>query len=120
MSAPLATLHEECHGPVAVVRLEGQVDASNVDLIGVGLRGILTNHARGLVVDLRPTTYLDSAGINLLFVLGAEMRSRQQALGLVVENEAPIARMLAITALDRSFPVHSTLDAAVADASPTT
>jgi anti-anti-sigma factor len=92
------------------------VDASNADLIGVRLRRTLTNHARGLVLDLRETTYLDSAGINVLFALGAEMRSRQQALRLVVAEDAPIARMLAITTLDRSFPAHATLEAAVEDA----
>ena len=116
MSAPLAALHEAWHGPVAVVRLEGQVDASNVELVGARLRSVLTNDARGLVVDLRPTTYLDSAGINLLFALGEEMRARQQALRLVLADGSPIARMLAITTLDRSFPAHPTLEAAVADA----
>jgi anti-anti-sigma factor len=116
VSAPLAMLHEAWHGPVAVVRLEGQVDASNADLVGARLRRILTNDARGLVVDLRPTTYLDSAGINLLFALGAEMRSRQQALRLVIADGSPIARLLAITTLDRSFPAHPVLEAAVADA----
>jgi anti-sigma B factor antagonist len=113
---PLATLHEEWRGPVAIVQVNGQVDASNADLIGVRLRRTLTNHARGLVLDLRETTYLDSAGINVLFALGAEMRSRQQALRLVVAEDAPIARMLAITTLDRSFPAHATLEAAVEDA----
>ena len=116
MSMPLATLHEEWRGPVAIVQVNGQVDASNADLIGVRLRRTLTNHARGLVLDLRETTYLDSAGINVLFTLGAEMQSRQQALRLVVAEGAPIARMLTITTLDRSFPAHATLDAAVEDA----
>jgi anti-sigma B factor antagonist len=113
---PLATLHEEWRGPVAIVQVNGQVDASNADLIGVRLRRTLTNHAHGLVLDLRETTYLDSAGINVLFTLGAEMQSRQQALRLVVAEGAPIARMLTITTLDRSFPAHATLDAAVEDA----
>jgi anti-anti-sigma factor len=117
VNVPLARLHEEWRGPLAVVRLDGQVDASNVDVIGVRLRRTLTNHAQGLVLDLRETTYLDSAGINLLFALGAEMRSRQQALRLVVAAGSPIARMLAITTLDRSFPAHATVDAAVEDAS---
>ena len=116
MSAPLASLHEAWDGAVAVVRLEGQVDASNVELVGARLRRVLTNDARGLVVDLRPTTYLDSAGINLLFALGREMRSRQQALRLVIADGSPIARMLVITTLDRSFPAHPTVEAAVADA----
>jgi anti-anti-sigma factor len=117
VSAPLATVHEEWDGRVAVVRLEGELDASNVELVGARMRRVLTNDARGLVVDLRPTTYLDSAGINLLFALGAEMWARQQVLRLVIADGSPIARLLSITALERSYPAHPTVEAAVADAS---
>jgi anti-anti-sigma factor len=109
----LARLHEEWHADVPVARLEGEIDASNAEEIGDRLRTLLTNRSIALVVDLAETTYLDSAGINLLFALGAEMRGRQQRLGLVVAAGSPIERMLSLTGLDRAVTVQPALEQAL-------
>ena len=66
-----------------------------------------------LVIDLSQTTYLDSAGINLMFALGDELRSRQLTLRLVIAPASPIARMLTITGLDRVYPTYPTVADAV-------
>jgi anti-anti-sigma factor len=105
----LARLEDEWHGEVPVARLEGEVDASNVQDIGARLRSLLSNRSVGMAIDLSGTTYLDSAGINLLFALGEELRARQQRLALVVDEAAPVARMLAVTGLDRMVGVRATL-----------
>jgi len=105
----LARIEDEWHDEVPVARLQGEVDASNVKEMGDRLRALLTNRTVALVVDLSQTTYLDSAGINLLFMLGEEMRGRQQRLALVVADESPIARMATLTGLDQAIPVHPTL-----------
>src|SRR6185295_784426 len=62
---PLARVHAQLHGDTPVGTVEGEVDASNVVAIGETLRGLVSNRSTELVVDLTPTTYLDSAGINL-------------------------------------------------------
>ena len=105
----LARLEEEWHGEVPVARLEGEVDASNVDEIAERLRSLLTNRSFAMVIDLSGTTYLDSAGINLLFALGEEMRARQQRLALVVREGSPIVRMMTLTGLDRAVAVHASV-----------
>jgi anti-sigma B factor antagonist len=110
----LARLEDEWHDEVPVARLHGEVDASNVKEIGDRLRSLLSNRSVAMVVDLSQTTYLDSAGINLLFALGEEMRGRQQRLGLVVTDASPISRMIALTGLSQAVPVHETLPAALA------
>lgn len=110
----LARLEDEWHDEVPVARLHGEVDASNVKEIGDRLRSLLSNRSVAMVVDLSQTTYLDSAGINLLFALGEEMRGRQQRLGLVVADTSPIARMIALTGLNQAVPVHQTLPDALA------
>src|SRR6478735_12487827 len=111
----LARLEDEWHDEVPVARVEGEVDASNVKEIGDRLRSLLSNRSMAMVVDLSATTYLDSAGINLLFALADEMRSRQQRLTLVVADPSPIARMVALTGLDRAMPVHRTLPDALGE-----
>jgi anti-sigma B factor antagonist len=110
----LARLVDEWHDEIPVARLHGEVDASNVKEIGDRLRGLLSNRSVAMVVDLSHTTYLDSAGINLLFALGEEMRGRQQRLGLVVAEPSPIARMVVLTGLDQSLPVERNLPDALA------
>ena len=52
--------------------------------LGERLRAALTNRSLALIVDLSGTTYLDSAGITLLFALDAELQERRQRLHLVV------------------------------------
>jgi anti-anti-sigma factor len=112
----LARVLDEWHDETPVARLEGEIDASNVAEIGDRLRSLLTNRSVSLVVDLSDTTYVDSAGINLLFALGEEMRGRQQRLVLVVPEGSPIARMISITGLDRTLGVHPTAPEALAHA----
>jgi anti-anti-sigma factor len=111
----LARVEDEWHHEIPVARLQGEIDASNVDEVGERLRSLLTNRSVALVVDLSQTTYLDSAGINLLFALGDEMRGRQQRLAIVVADPSPIARMIALTGLDQAMPVHATLAEALGD-----
>jgi anti-anti-sigma factor len=112
----LAHIAEEHRGQLAIAHLKGEIDASNIDWIESRLRALLTNHSHGLTIDLTDTTYLDSAGIALMFSLALTLRQHQQQLRLVVADGSPIARMVALTALDRTVPTYPTLEAAVADA----
>jgi anti-anti-sigma factor len=99
----------EWHGETAVAAVAGEVDASNAPDVGEALRALVTNRSTELVVDLTPTEYLDSAGINLMFALGDELRARQLTLRLVIAPASPVARMLTITSLDRAYPTYATL-----------
>ena len=109
----LVRVEDEWHDDVPVAHLEGEIDASNVDAVGDRLRSLVSNRALVLVVDLSATTYLDSAGINLLFALGEELRGRQQRLLLVVREGSPIARMISLTGLDQAVGTHPTAEAAL-------
>jgi anti-anti-sigma factor len=111
---PLATVRVEWRGDVPVAGIDGEVDASNVEHISQSLHALVTNESMMLVVDLSHTRYLDSAGINLLFALGDDLGARQIALRLVVTTDSPIARMLAITGLDRTYRSHPTVGSALA------
>lgn len=110
----LARVSEEQVGDVTVAAVDGEIDASNAGEIGDRLRAALTNRSFALVIDLSDTTYVDSAGINLLFALATEMGQRQQQLHLVIPEGSPLARLAAITALDQAVPTHPTRAAAIA------
>jgi anti-sigma B factor antagonist len=111
----LARLEDEWHDEIPVARLQGEVDASNVKEMGDRLRSLLSNRSVALVIDLSATTYLDSAGINMLFSLAEELRGRQQRLALVVGEGSPIARMITLTGLDQTIPVRPGLPEALSE-----
>jgi anti-sigma B factor antagonist len=111
---PLAQVRVEWRDGVPVAAVDGEVDASNAPELGAELRELVTNRSMLLVVDLGPTQYLDSAGINLLFSLSEELRSHQVVLRVVVDPDSPVARMLALTGLDRTTSTHPTVAGALA------
>lgn len=113
----LARLVEEQRDDVAIAAVEGEIDSSNVQEVGERLRALLSNRSTALVVDLTGTSYLDSAGINLLFALAGELSDRQQSLRLVVPASTPVLRMLTIAGLIGTIPTHASLDAALAASS---
>jgi anti-anti-sigma factor len=104
----LARVVEERSQDVSIATIEGEVDASNVRELGERLRALLTNRSTALVVDLTHTSYLDSAGINMLFALAGELTDRQQRLRLVVPPGTPILRMLTIAGLIGAIATHET------------
>lgn len=109
----IARVNAEWHGDVPIAVVQGEVDASNVADVGIAVRRLVTNQSSLLIIDLSPTSYLDSAGINLMFSLGDELRGRQLSLRLVIEPGSSIARMLSITGLDKTYPTYPTVEAAL-------
>jgi anti-anti-sigma factor len=109
----LARVVEQHQGDVPIAAVEGEIDASNAVEVRERIRALLTNRSRALVVDLTHTSYVDSAGINLLFALGAALAERQQKLHVVVPPSSPISRVIAITGLDATVPIHARLEEAL-------
>jgi anti-anti-sigma factor len=114
MSTP-ADVVVEVRGPLVVARVAGEVDASNAGWIGGRLRVELTNRSETLVVDLSAVTYIDSAGIALVFALADDLRTHRQQLQVVVSEGSPIARMAALTGLSDAVPTRPSLEAVVVD-----
>ncbi len=115
MSA-IAEVGGERRGDVVVARVRGEIDASNAGWIGGQVRALLTNQSDSLVLDLADTSYVDSAGIALIFSLNEELRTHQQQLHLVVGEVSPIARMLGLAGVDSAIPTHGLLETALAEA----
>lgn len=113
---PLARLTDEQHGETTVVAIDGEVDASNSFEVGERLRALITNKTTALVVDLTGTEYIDSAGLNLMFTLAAELKGHRQQLLLVVPETSHIHRTLAITGVGQAAEVYPDLPSALNEA----
>ena len=108
--SPLARLELRTDGDALVARIAGEVDISNASDIGAALEGAVPQRALGLVLDLSEATYIDSAGVHLLFRLGGRLTRRRQQLRVVVPETAPIRKIVNLAGLgwtvphDRSVP----------------
>jgi anti-anti-sigma factor len=72
---------------------------SNTDLLAAGIHGQVSNRALGVIVDLSEVDYLDSYGLGLLFDLDRRLRTRQQALAVVIPLPSHLRRLAELVAL---------------------
>lgn len=110
---PLAELSVRELGGVTVAGVDGEIDVSNAGELRARLIEV-PNDALGLVIDLTPTRYLDSAAIAVLYELRERLERRRQELAVVsVPGSAP-RRVLELTAFDERSPVLERLEDALA------
>jgi anti-anti-sigma factor len=98
---------------VPVVRVEGEIDMSNTHDIDVAVGEAVTNQAHALILDLSGVTYLDSAGVRLLYQLDARLAVHQQRLVLIIPPSATILRTLQAAGVIGSLVLASTQDVAL-------
>jgi anti-sigma B factor antagonist/stage II sporulation protein AA (anti-sigma F factor antagonist) len=112
MTLAEVVVDRDASGPI--VRVRGEIDLSNAESVRTELLDAVPRDARGMVLDLTETTYLDSTGIRLLFDLAERLQSRRQRLVLVVHEQALVRRVLVLTKLDDAVPLHDDVAGAVA------
>jgi anti-anti-sigma factor len=100
-------------GDVAVARIVGEIDASNAAEVAERLVGGVSNRSRGLVVDLTATSYVDSAGVKLIFDTAERLRRRQIGFRLVAGVESFVMDVLSMTNVPEAVTVHGTVDEAL-------
>ncbi|MBW3592759.1 MAG: STAS domain-containing protein [Actinobacteria bacterium] len=98
---------------VAVVAVAGEADLYNAPALQEHISAALEAGATRLVVDLTDVTFIDSTTIGVLVQGERQLRPRNGRVALVV-TDANVARVFAITALDRVFAIHTTRADAVA------
>ena len=100
---------------VLVARLEGEIDLANADVVRSGLARAASNDIVGAVIDLSRTTYMDSAGINLLFHLRERLRVRGQEVRLVVPPGSGAYDALRYAGVLEALALSDSVDAALAE-----
>ena len=110
----IAQIAIEQHDDVAVARVEGEIDISNVAPARRELAAGVPDSARGLVVDLTDTSYLDSSGVYLLFELAKTLERRRQSICVVAPPAAASTRVLFITGFDKVMPFTETVEEGLA------
>jgi anti-anti-sigma factor len=102
--SPLARLETRHEAGAVIASIAGEVDISNAADLGSALEGSVPQRALGLVLDLSEATYIDSAGVHLLFRLGGRLTRRRQQLRVVVPEGTPIRKVVNLAGLNWTVP----------------
>ena len=97
----------EDRGGTSVVRVTGEVDLATHEELAEKLRAA-ANGAKAVVVDLSGCAFIDSSGIRAL-LLGA----RETERFLVAGAGEQVARVLEMTGVTQTVPVHDSVDRAL-------
>jgi stage II sporulation protein AA (anti-sigma F factor antagonist) len=104
-------------GSVLIATLSGEIDMSNAERIGGTIAETASNQELGLILDLSPLYYLDSAGIHLVFRLRERLRARGQSLALVIPAESASNDAIRLAGVTIHIDTFESLDEALRAAS---
>ena len=94
-----------------IARITGEVDMSNATELREAITDHTPNDALGVVLDLTSVEYVDSAGIAMIYRLGEGLRTRGQALRVVIPPESAAADSLRLAGVERYVDAVDGIDA---------
>ena len=85
-------------GLVEIV-LEGEIDLANAHRVGQEISAAITNRTAAATIDLSGVTYMDSAGLHILFGLAARLPTLQIAFELIAPLGSQVRRVMDLCGL---------------------
>ena len=98
---------------VPVVTAPAEMDVNTAEQLRVVLRGSAARGHSRVVVDMTRTRFCDSAGLTVLIWAHKRALAEGGGLRLVIPADGAVARIFAITRLDRIIPLFGSLDEAL-------
>ncbi len=80
-----------------VLEIVGEVDLLTAPLLERAVKDALEVETPALVLDLRPTSYIDSEGLKCIIRAKKALASRDAALWVAVEESSFVERILQVT-----------------------
>lgn len=84
-------------GPAVWISISGEVDLENAETVEGQLAEAIDNQASSVTIDVAELTYLDSAGLRLMFALAARLEVLQIDLTVRAPPTSPARRVLELT-----------------------
>ena len=109
------TLEHRDEGDVTVLAVAGEVDVYTAPKLRERLVELVGEGKHRLVVDMTKVEFLDSTGLGVLVGGLKRVRSHDGAMALVCGQER-ILKIFRITGLTKVFPIHDTVEDAIAEA----
>jgi anti-sigma B factor antagonist len=112
------TVTSRQEGARTVISVSGEIDVYTAPSLRERLNELVASGHYDLVVDMEGVEFLDSTGLGVLVGGLKRVRSHDGTLRLVCAQEK-ILKVFRITGLTKVFPIHATLEEALADTSST-
>ncbi|MFG1619448.1 anti-sigma factor antagonist [Nonomuraea wenchangensis] len=101
-------------GDAVVVAVEGELDLFTAPFLRDEVRDAIKQDSAKLVLDLQQLSFMDSSGLSVLIEAWRLATGEGGAVSLAAP-QAPVARILRTTGLDRRIKVYSDVDSAVGE-----
>ena len=82
------------------ITLSGEIDLANAAAVEDEIRAAVSNQPTTVSVDLTDLTYMDSAGIRILFVLASRLQAQRIVLELIVPLDSPTRRIVELSGFE--------------------
>ena len=107
------SLSTRTEGDQTVLEVGGEIDVYTAPKLREQFAQLVEDGRYGIVVDLEKVAFLDSTGLGVLVGGLPQVRSHDGWLRLVCTQER-ILKIFRITGLDKVFPIHDSVAAALA------
>lgn len=94
-----AHVRAHTHDATVDIVINGEVDLANCDEVQREIFAAISNHLVSVRVDLSGMTYVDSAGLRILFALVERLRLLQTECTLIAPVGSPIRRVVELSGL---------------------
>jgi anti-sigma B factor antagonist len=103
----------EPKGYVLVARMEGEIDLSNAEQLGIEIAETTGPEAQRVVLDLTEVEHIDSYGIFVIHGLRQRLREHQTTLVLVIPRDGRIHRAMELVGVHAFIPMKEALEDAL-------
>jgi anti-sigma B factor antagonist len=107
------TLSTRVEGDRTVVVVGGEIDVYTAPKLREHLIDLVSGGSYNLIIDMENVDFLDSTGLGVLVGGLKRVRSHEGSLNLVCTQDR-ILKIFRITGLTKVFPIHATVDEALA------
>lgn len=82
------------------IALSGEIDLANAAAVEDELRAAVSHQPTAVSVDLTELSYLDSAGVRILFGLASRLQALRIVLELIVPLDSPTRRLIELSGFE--------------------
>ena len=104
----MATVKTSAESGSIRIRLSGEIDLANVAAVEEEILAVVPDQPTPVSVDLTDLTYIDSAGIRILFNLATQLQALRIMLELIVPLDSPTRRLIEVSGFESLAKLHPT------------
>jgi anti-anti-sigma factor len=104
----MATVKTSAESGSIRIRLSGEIDLANVAAVEEEILAVVPDQPAAVSVDLTDLTYIDSAGIRILFNLATQLQALRIMLELIVPLDSPTRRLIEVSGFESLATLHPT------------